>query len=134
VYKRQKQHSIDEQTRENGGDVGYLKKDGMPESLSKIVFKSAKATLVPDVIKLGDIGYGIVRVEDKRDIEPPSMEELRPNIVRELSAKVAMQKLSDLRKASSVKMFDLDGKTIDLAMLEKQQNEALAKASTAPAA
>jgi peptidyl-prolyl cis-trans isomerase C len=115
-----KTHSVDPQTRENGGDVGYLRKEGMPEALIGVVFKAPKATMLPDVIKLGEIGFAIVRVEDKRAVEPPSLEELRANIMRELSAKVAMSHLSDLRKASGVNMFDMDGKPVDLEKLEKQ--------------
>lgn len=115
-----KAHSVDQQTRENGGDVGYLRKEGMPEALSGVVFKAPKATMLPDIVKLGDIGFAIVRVEDKRAVEPPSLEELRSNIMRELSAKVAMKHLSDLRKASGVKMFDLDGKPVDVEKLEQQ--------------
>ncbi len=109
-----KLHSIDKQTSENGGDVGYLRKDTMPEGLSTIVFKAAKATLVGDVIKLGDLGYAIVRVEDKRPVEAPTLEQVKPNIMREIAATVAMNILKDLRAKSGAKLFGMDRKPIDI--------------------
>ena len=109
-----KLHSIDKQTSENGGDVGYLRKDTMPEGLSTIVFKAAKATLVGDVIKLGDLGFAIVRVEDKRPVEAPTLEQVKPNIMREIAATVAMNILKDLRAKSGAKLFGMDRKPIDI--------------------
>lgn len=106
-------YSIDESVKEKAGDVGYVQRKALPEEFANIVFKAAKATLLPDVVRLGD-KTAIVRVEDKRAVTPPSFQEMEPNIKREVDAKVAMEHLSKLRQASGVKAFDMDGKAVDL--------------------
>lgn len=113
-----KQYSIDEQTKNNGGDVGYLPVHELPDGFGKVISKSARATLVPEVIKLGDLGYAVVFVADKRSIEVPSKTQVEANIKRKISTTVALKKISELRKASGVKLFDVDGKKIEIRDIE----------------
>lgn len=106
-------YSIDDAVKERAGDVGYLQRKALPEEFASVVFKAAKATMLPDVVRLGD-KVAIVRVEDKRQVTPPSFQEMEPNIKREIDARVAMEHLTKLRQDSGVKAFDMDGKPLDL--------------------
>lgn len=106
-------YSIDDAVKERAGDVGYVQRKALPEEFANIVFKAAKATLLPDVVRLGD-KVALVRVEDKRQVTPPSFQEMEPNIKREIDAKVAMEHLAKMRQESGVKAYDMDGKPMDL--------------------
>ncbi|MBY0281612.1 MAG: peptidylprolyl isomerase [Alphaproteobacteria bacterium] len=107
-----KSKSADEQTKENGGELGYVRKSELPKEFSELVFKAAKATLLPEPINLGELGYSIVRVEDKRAVTPPSLEEVKVELLKIISAEQAVKVLEKLRKDATVKKFDMEGKPL----------------------
>ncbi|RZI46185.1 peptidylprolyl isomerase [Candidatus Finniella inopinata] len=121
-----KTYSVDDQSKANNGDLGYVRRNDLPKEFADKVFKAAKATLLPEAIQVGDVGYSIVRVEDKRAIEPPKLEEARAELTKVISAELSVKVLADLRKQVTVKKFDLNGQPL----VEK----AAAAAPTAPAA
>ena len=107
-----KTKSIDEQTKVNNGELGYVRKSELPKEFGEAVFKAAKATMLPDPISLGDLGFSIVRVEDKRPVEPPQLEEVKGELLKILSAEQAAKVLEKLRKDMPVKKFDAEGKPL----------------------
>ena len=107
-----KAHSLDEQSKQNNGDLGYVRRNEIPKEFSDVVFKAPKATLLPDPIQVGEMGYSVVRVEDKRPIEPPKLEEARPELMKVLSAEQSVIVLQKLREQVTVKKFDMDGQPL----------------------
>lgn len=127
-----KSKSIDEQTKESNGELGYVRKSELPKEFGDLVFKAAKATLLPEPVNLGEMGYSIVRVEDKRAVQPPSMEEVKVELLKIVSAEQAVKVLEKLRKETSVKKFDMEGKPLVEKTAEEKKAES--KASKAAAA
>jgi peptidyl-prolyl cis-trans isomerase C len=107
-----KTYSIDEQSKANNGDLGYVRRNELPKEFAEAVFKAPKATLLPEPIQVGEIGFSIVRVEDKRPIEPPKLEEARGEIMKVLSAEQSVKVLEGLRKSLTVKKFDMNGQAL----------------------
>ncbi len=105
-------YSIDEQSKANNGDLGYVRRNELPKEFADAVFKAPKATLLPEPIQVGDIGFSIVRVEDKRPIEPPKLEEARGEIMKVLSAEQSVKVLEGLRQTITVKKFDMNGQPL----------------------
>lgn len=104
-----KAKSIDPQTKETGGDLGYIPKKQLPADLGDILFKAAKATLISEPIALGESGYSIIRVEDKRAVQPPSIEEIRPQLTQAVSQREAAKIVMKLREESKAILRDMDG-------------------------
>lgn len=104
--------SIDEQSKPNGGDLGYVRRADLPKEFGDSVFKAPKATLLPEPIHVGDMGYSVVRVEDKRPIEPPKMEEVKGELLKVLSAEQSVKVLEKLRQNITVKKFDMNGQPL----------------------
>jgi peptidyl-prolyl cis-trans isomerase C len=76
------ERSIDQATRFNGGDMGYVTTDILPQN-----FKTALSTAkVGDTVGpiQADGGWAILRVEDRRPEQMPTLEEERPIIMRYL--------------------------------------------------
>ena len=88
--------SLDENTE--GGDLGYFTKGMMIPEFGDIVFDMKKGQL-SDPIKT-PFGWHIVLIEDKRLANPPSFEELRPEIQRA----VMETKMPAVLNAERVKM------------------------------
>ncbi len=128
-----KTYSVDEQSKANNGDLGYVRRNELPKEFADVVFKAAKATLLPEPIQVGEMGYSIVRVEDKRPIEPPKLEEARAELVKVISAEQSVKVLEGLRKQVTVKKFDMNGQPIaEKAAEAKKPAEAQTTAVTEP--
>jgi peptidyl-prolyl cis-trans isomerase C len=97
------QRSIDAATRFNGGDLGYLTTDVMPEPYGAAL-KDAKAGQVVGPIKV-DKGFAVLRVEDRRQEQPIPLEQARPQIVRFLTYDEVRDLLKRLRDESKIKLL-----------------------------
>lgn len=97
------QHSIDAATRFNGGDLGYLTSDVMPEPYGAAL-KDAKAGQVVGPVKV-DNGFAVLKVEDRRQEQPIPLEQARPQIVRFLTYDEVRDLLKRLRDQSKIKLL-----------------------------
>jgi peptidyl-prolyl cis-trans isomerase C len=97
------ERSIDQTTRFNGGDLGYFTTDVMPESYAAAL-KTAKAGDTVGPFQT-DGGWALLRVEDRREEQPLSLEQARPQILRFLTYDQVRQLLSKLRTESKVQVL-----------------------------
>ena len=109
-----KTKSIDDKTKEKKGEIGYVKRDELPADFGNVVFSAAKATLVPNPISLGKLGWSVVRVEDKRPIEAPKYEEVKAELQKMVEQEKIVEVLDKLRVDSGVKAFDMNGGALSL--------------------
>ena len=109
-----KAKSIDDKTKEKKGEIGYVKRDELPADFANVVFSAAKATLVPNPISLGKLGWSVVRVEDKRPIEPPKYDEVKGELQKIVEQEKIVEVLEKLRVDSGVKAFDMNGGALSL--------------------
>ena len=106
-----------------------MKREDLPADFANIVFSSAKATLVPNPVSLGKLGWSVVRVEDKRPIEPPKYEEVKGELQKIVESEKIVEVLEKLRVDSGVKAFDMNGGALSL-----KEEIPQAPAGAAPAA
>lgn len=109
-----KTKSIDDKTKEKKGEIGYVKRDELPADFGNVAFSAAKATLVPNPISLGKLGWSVVRVEDKRPIEAPKYEEVKAELQKIVEQEKFVEVLDKLRVDSGVKAFDMNGGALSL--------------------
>jgi peptidyl-prolyl cis-trans isomerase C len=95
--------SIDPNTRFNGGDLGYFTLDVMPPAYGAAL-KDAK---VGDLIGPFQVegGYALVKVEDRRQEKPITLQQARPQIVRFLTYDQVRELLERLRGKAKVKVL-----------------------------
>jgi peptidyl-prolyl cis-trans isomerase C len=72
--------STDSVTRFKGGDLGETTVDTLPQGLAAAV-KGAKAGQVVGPVKL-DAGWTIIRVDDRHAEPPPTLDAVRPQLIR----------------------------------------------------
>src|SRR5690606_31596697 len=77
------ERSIDDATRFNGGDLGYFTTDVMPEAYANALRGAAAGDTVGPFETEG--GWAVLRVEDRRREQPPTLDQARPQIVRYLT-------------------------------------------------
>lgn len=124
--------SIDDKTKDKKGEIGYVRRDEIPSEFGDLVFTAAKATLIKDPISLGKLGWSVVRVEDKRVIEPPKFEEVKGELQKIVESEKVVEVLDKLREDSKVKAFDMNGGPLSLK--EEVPNKGGKPATAAPAA
>lgn len=97
------ERSIDQSTRFNGGDLGYFTTDVMPDSYAQAL-KGAKAGQTVGPFQT-DGGWALLRVEDRREEQPLSLEQARPQILRFLTYDEVRQLLQKLRSETKVQIL-----------------------------
>ncbi len=95
------ERSIDQATRFNGGDMGYVTTDIMPQSFKSVLLTAKTGDTVGPVQTEG--GWAVLRVEDRRPEQLPTLEEERPVIMRYLIYNQVAGILKNLRDKSQVK-------------------------------
>lgn len=93
------ERSTDQATRFNGGDLGYFTPDVMPAYAGAL--KTAKAGETVGPVQT-DQGFALLRVEDRRQEQPLSLQAARPQITRFLTYDEVRKLLTDLRKRSKI--------------------------------
>ena len=94
------ERSTDAATRFNGGDLGYFTVDVMPEAY-EAALKTAKPGQIVGPFQV-DSGFALVKVEDRRDEQPITLEAARPQIVRFLTYDQIRDQLEKLRARSKI--------------------------------
>ena len=97
------ERSIDQGTRFNGGDMGYFTTDIMPQAY-KGVLATAKTGDTVGPVQV-DGGWALLRVEDRRPEQLPTLEEERPIIMRYLIYNQVAGMLNSLRKKANVELL-----------------------------
>ncbi|HYG25658.1 MAG TPA: peptidyl-prolyl cis-trans isomerase [Caulobacteraceae bacterium] len=94
------ERSTDVATRFNGGDMGYVTMDVMPETYQAALKDAGAGQLVGPFQVEG--GFAIVKVEDRRAEAPITLESARPQIIRFLTYDQVRDLLERLRGGAKV--------------------------------
>ncbi len=95
--------STDQATRFNGGDMGYISTDIMPQAYKDVLSTAKAGDTVGPVQTEG--GWAILRVEDRRPEQMPTLEDERPIIMRYLIYNQVAGLLKNLRDGAKVEML-----------------------------
>ena len=83
-------------SRIKGGDIGFVHKGMMPQDVEKAAF-SLKVGQVSEIIET-DIGYHILKVEEKRASRQFSFNEIKEKLKKELTESMQKKRLEGLIK------------------------------------
>jgi len=95
--------STDAATRFNGGDLGYFTIDVMPEAYGAAL-KTAKPGQIVGPFAVEN-GFALVKIEDRREEQPITLEAARPQIVRFLTYDQIRDLLEKLRGRAKVQVM-----------------------------
>jgi len=129
------ERSIDEATKFSGGDLGYSTLDVMPQAYANALRDKAAGSTVGPFQTEG--GWAVLRVEDRRKENPPTLEQARPQIVRYLTYEGVRQLLEQLRNKAEVDVLlsgDAAGRDEEPASAPAAPDTASAPSPSAPAA
>ena len=95
----------------SGGDLGYFGHDDMVKAFTDAAFALSPGRYSKTPVKT-EFGWHVIKVEDRRAGKPPSFEEAREQLSRDLAHEIIDAKLQELRSAAKFEEFGLDGKPL----------------------
>ncbi len=88
----------------NGGDLGFFTKEQMVTPFSEAAF-AMEAGQVSEPVKTR-FGWHVIKVEDKRDREPPKFADVKDRLKSSLVRQRLQQRMAELREGASIEILD----------------------------
>jgi len=106
--KLAQEKSTDPAGKTSGGDLGYFTKEEMVPDFADAAFK-LKLGEVTQVPVHTQFGWHVIKLEDRRAAKPPTFDQLKPQLVRDVGREVFEKKLNELKTAAKIEVFNADG-------------------------
>ncbi len=100
-------HTIDPSGKQSGGDLGFFKKAEMVPEFSETAFKLKEGEIADAPVK-SQFGWHVIKVDKIRQ-QAQNLEEVREQIVNEISQEIVNGEVVKLRQTAKVERFNLDG-------------------------
>jgi peptidyl-prolyl cis-trans isomerase C len=94
--------------KDNGGDLGFFTRDSMVPEFAEAAFKLGKGEYTKTPVHT-QFGWHVILLEDRRVPPPPSFEDSKPELTKELAHEVIIAKVKALKGGAKVETFALDG-------------------------
>ncbi len=91
---------------QGGGDLGYFSRGQMVKAFDDAAFSLEQGKLSAPV--QSEFGWHIIKVEDKRNRQPPAFEEVKDQITASLIQNKLQATVLDLRKNGKIDILDAD--------------------------
>lgn len=115
-----------------GGDLGWFKTDSMVKPFAEAVAKMEPGQTSTEPVET-QFGWHVIKLEEKRDVKLPELENMKPQLKRQIEQEKMMAYMKDLRSTADVKiLIKEDAKPADAAAPKEETKEA-APAAAEPA-
>lgn len=99
-------------TADKGGDLGWFSPDQMVPPFAKATEKLNKGEFTKEPVKT-QFGWHVIKLEDVRESQPPSLDDVRSQLRNDLARKKIEDKLDELRNNADVEYTDNAPKAAD---------------------
>ncbi len=96
------EHSMDPGSAQQGGDLGYIQPQALVPEFAEVAMALEPGALSEPVET--QFGWHILRVEDRREGEPPSYEEVEEELMSLLTRQAQHDALLELREAAEIEI------------------------------
>lgn len=103
-----KEKSTDPSAKQNGGDLGYFGPGEMVPEFERAAFALEKGQVSQDPVK-SQFGWHVIKVVDRREKTPPTLDQARGQIEELLSGELVTAYVTSLRSSAKVETFNPDG-------------------------
>lgn len=93
---------------DRGGDIGYFGRDNVVPEFADAAFALEPGQISETPVE-SEFGWHVIKVDDRRAIAPPTLEEMREQLITEISQQLIAELIDGLRDAATVERFNMDG-------------------------
>lgn len=86
-----------------GGDLGWFKPSTMVKPFAEAVAKMEAGTYTKEPVQT-EFGFHVIKLEERRDVKPPEMETLKPQLEREYQQKKMLAYMDELKTKADIKV------------------------------
>ena len=98
-----KSRSSDDSSAVKGGDLDWFTSDTMVEPFGEVVSKLQKGKFTEQPVQTR-FGWHVIILDDTRDATPPTLEEMRPEIMQTLQTRMIEKYLETLRAGAKIQI------------------------------
>jgi peptidyl-prolyl cis-trans isomerase C len=95
--------SSDGPSASQGGDLGWFKPSTMVKPFADAVAKMEPGTYTKEPVQT-DFGWHVIKLEERRDVKPPELETLKPQLEREYQQKKMLAYMDELKAKADIKV------------------------------
>jgi peptidyl-prolyl cis-trans isomerase C len=95
--------SSDGPSASQGGDLGWFKPSTMVKPFAEAVAKMEPGTYTKEPVQT-EFGFHVIKLEERRDVKPPEMETLKPQLEREFQQKKMLAYMDELKTKADIKV------------------------------
>ena len=103
-----KQYSKDPAGAQQGGDLGFFKKDEMVPEFAAAAFALQPGQVSQDPVH-SQFGWHVIQVVERRRADPPSFEQARDELRQKMIQEGVQKAVAKARASAAVEKFNLDG-------------------------
>lgn len=105
-----------------GGDLGYFTKEQMVEPFSNAAFALQPGEVSQEPVQT-QFGWHLIKVEDRRSQEPPSLDQMRDQFSEELTREIVSELIAGLQEKAEIEKFDIEGNPLPAEGTATEQTE-----------
>jgi peptidyl-prolyl cis-trans isomerase C len=106
-----KQYSKDPSGAQQGGDLGFFKKDEMVPEFAAAAFALQPGQISPEPVHT-QFGWHVILLVERRRAEPPSFEQAHDELRQKMIQEGVQKAVAKARASASVEKFNLDGSQV----------------------
>ncbi|MCO5733697.1 peptidylprolyl isomerase [Rhizobium sp. SSA_523] len=95
----------EDSSKSDGGDLGYFTKGRMVPEFEQAAFTLGKGAYTKTPVK-SQFGWHVIKVEDKRDAQPPAFDQVEPQVRQIVMQEKYSQIIENAKKDQTVEIMD----------------------------
>jgi len=107
-------------TAERGGDLGYFEKEAMVPEFGDAAFSLKPGLYTKEPVQT-QFGWHVIKVEDRRTVEAPTFEEVKPQLEQKLRQNELFVLIQQWKDEADIETYDINGGALEITFIPDEE-------------